>query len=136
MRTENSDVTFGGFAPPFGGVVDVFDTDGNMLKRFAANAPEAGPLVNPWAIATAPANFGEFSHALLIGNVEDGRINAFDPTGAFLGSLTHPNRKPIVIPGLWDLSFGANSRANGKSNQLLFTAGPTPWISPATGCLE
>jgi len=118
-------VTFGGFAPPFGGVVDVFDIDGNLLKRFAANAPGEGPLVNPWGIAMAPPNFGKFSNALLIGNVEDGRINAFDPsTGAFLGPLTHLNGKSIVIPGLWDLSFGGDTRGTGKSNQLFFTAGP------------
>ena len=108
-------------------MVDIFDTDGNLLtpNHFAANAPEAGPLVNPWAISKAPSNFGVFSSALLIGNVEDGKINAFDSnTGAFLGSLERPNGTPIVIDGLWDFSFGADSRNNGKSNQLYFTAGP------------
>ena len=113
-------VTFGGFQPPFGGVVDIFDVDGNLLtpNHFAANAPDAGPLVNPWAIVQAPHNFGEFSNALLIGNVEDGKINAFDPqTGAFLGALKYPNRTPIVIPGLWDLDFVEDT------NQLFFTAG-------------
>src|SRR5437773_332833 len=107
--------------PPFGGVVDIFDTDGNLLtpNHFAANAPEAGPLVNPWGIAKAPSDFGVFSNAVLIGNVEDGKINAFDPnTGAFLGSLERPNGTPIVIDGLWDFSFGADNRYNGKSNQL------------------
>jgi len=131
FQVENEDgklyVTFGGFTPPFGGVVDIFDTDGDLLtpNHFAANAPEAGPLVNPWAIAKAPSNFGVFSNAFLIGNAEDGKINAFDPnTGAFLGSLERPNGTPIVIDGLWDFSFGADSRNNGKSNQLYFTAGP------------
>jgi len=118
-------VTFGGFTAPFGGVVDVFDADGNLLtpNHFAANAPGAGPLVNPWGIARAPAHFGKFSNALLIGNVEDGKINAFNPdTGAFLGPLTDSNNNPIVIPGLWDLSFG-NGRNNGRANQLFFDAG-------------
>ena len=34
-------VTSAGFSAPFGGVVDVFDTDGNLLtpNHFAANAP-------------------------------------------------------------------------------------------------
>jgi uncharacterized protein (TIGR03118 family) len=118
-------VTFGGFAPPFGGVVDVFDADGNLLtpNHFAANTPGAGPLVNPWGIARAPAHFGNFSNALLIGNVEDGKINAFNPeTGAFLGPLTDSNNNAIVIPGLWDLSFG-DGRNNGRANQLFFDAG-------------
>src|SRR5262249_27718055 len=95
-------VTFGGFTAPFGGVVDVFDTDGQLLtpNHFAANAPGQGPLVNPWAIVQAPADFGIFSNDLLIGNVEDGRINAFDPgTGRFLGSMLRPDGTPVVIPG-------------------------------------
>jgi uncharacterized protein (TIGR03118 family) len=119
-------VTFGAFfGPPFGGVVDVFDFDGNLLtpNHLAANAPGEGALVNPWAIVRAPAHFGQFSNALLVGNVEDGRINAFDPdTGALLGPLTDQNGADIVIPGLWELSFGG-SRA-GRPNQLFFDAGP------------
>jgi uncharacterized protein (TIGR03118 family) len=119
-------VTFGGFTPEVGGVVDIFDTDGNLLTsdHFAANKP-GGHLENPWGIVQAPADFGEFSNALLIGNVEGaGNINAFDPgTGAFLGQLTHPDGTPIAIAGLWDLDFGGGSKSNGKTNQLFFTAG-------------
>jgi len=128
---ENEDgklyVTFGAFfGPTFGGVVDVFDMDGNLLtpNHFAANAPGAGPLVNPWAVVRAPAHFGQFSNALLIGNVEDGKINAFDPdTGAFLGPLTNTSGDPIIIPGLWDLSFGGGPHI-GRPNELFFNAGP------------
>ena len=32
-------VTYAGFTPLDGGVVDIFDTEGNMLRRFAANFP-------------------------------------------------------------------------------------------------
>jgi uncharacterized protein (TIGR03118 family) len=121
-------VTFGTLAPPFGGVVDVFDTDGHLLtpNHFAANAPGAGPLVNPWGIVQAPADFGAFSNDLLIGNVEgNGNINAFDPaTGAYLGQLRHPDGTPIAIPGLWDLTFGGDSAKDGLSKQLYFDAGP------------
>jgi hypothetical protein len=108
--------------------VDIFDTDGRLLTphHFAANAPGAGPLENPWGIVQAPAHFGAFSHDILIGNVEGaGTINAFDPrTGAFLGQLTHPDGTPIAIAGLWDLTFGGGSKINGKTNQLFFDAGP------------
>ena len=121
-------VTFGTLAPPFGGVVDVFDTDGHLLtpNHFAANAPGAGPLENPWGIIQAPANFGAYSNDLLIGNVEGpGNINAFDPaTGAYLGQLRHPDGTPVAIPGLWDLTFGTGTPASGKTNQLFFDAGP------------
>jgi len=108
--------------------VDVFDTDGHLLtpNHFAANAPGAGPLENPWGIVQAPAKFGAFSNDILIGNVEgDGNINVFDPaTGAFLGSLQKPDGTPIAIAGLWDLTFGGGSPDNGLSKQLYFDAGP------------
>jgi uncharacterized protein (TIGR03118 family) len=93
-------VAFAIHTPPNGGVVDIFDTDGNLLtpNHFAANAGGAGPFENPWGIVRAPDDFGEFSNDILIGNVEGvGNINAFDPTtGAFLGSLRHPDGTPIA----------------------------------------
>lgn len=119
-------VTWGAFSPPFGGVVDIFDTDGDLLtpNHFSANSPGNGPLVNPWAITFAPAHFGKFSKALLIGNVEDGKINAFDPiTAALLGPLTDSAGEPIVIPGLWELIFGGPH--GGRPYQLFFNAGPS-----------
>jgi hypothetical protein len=109
-------------------VVDVFDTDGNLLtpNHFAANAPGAGPLENPWAVVQAPANFGAFSNDLLIGNVEGaGNINAFDPaTGAYLGQLRRPDGTPVAIAGLWDLVFGTGTPDSGKTDQLFFDGGP------------
>jgi hypothetical protein len=42
-------------------------------------------------VAAAPAGFGEFAGALLIGNFGNGHINAFDPgTGEFLGKVRKP----------------------------------------------
>jgi uncharacterized protein (TIGR03118 family) len=121
-------VTFASHKPgPYGGVVDIFDTDGHLLtpSHFAANAP-GGPLENPWGIVQAPADFGAFSNDILIGNVEGaGHINAFDPgTGAYLGQLWHPDGTPIAIAGLWDLTFGGDSPTNGLAKQLYFDAGP------------
>ena len=109
-------------------MVDVFDTDGDLLtpNHFAANAPGAGPLENPWGITQAPANFGAYSNDLLIGNVAGaGNINVFDPvTGAYLGQLHQPDGTPIAIKGLWDLEFGDGMPDSGKTNQLFFDAGP------------
>lgn len=120
-------VTFTGFVEPYGGVVDIFDTDGNLLtpNHFAANAGGAGPLVNPWGVAKAPAHFGRFSHAILIGNIDDGRINAFDLSGNFLGAL-QDHGADIVIPGLWDLIFedGVGNRNGRNGVELYFDAGP------------
>jgi uncharacterized protein (TIGR03118 family) len=122
---ENEDgllfVTFGGFAPPFGGVVDIFDTNGKLLtpNYFAANAPGGGPLCNPWGVAKAPSNFGALSNTILISNVENGTITAFSNSGQYLGPLLNANNTPIDIPGVWDIIFDAN-----KTNKLFFNAGP------------
>jgi uncharacterized protein (TIGR03118 family) len=114
---------------PYGGIVDIFDTDGHLLtpNHFAANGLGAGPLENPWGITQAPADFGQFSNDILIGNADGpGYINAFDPTtGAYLGRLTHPDGTPIAIPGVWYLTFGGGNPGTGLTKQLYFDAGPT-----------
>jgi uncharacterized protein (TIGR03118 family) len=121
-------VTFASLSNTHGGVVDVFDTDGHLLtpNHFAANAFDAGPLENPWGIVQAPANFGVFSHDLLIGNVAGaGNINVYNPTtGGYLGTLDQPDGAPIAITGLWNLEFGDGTPQGGKTNQLFFAAGP------------
>jgi uncharacterized protein (TIGR03118 family) len=123
-------VSFAGFADNQGGFVDVFDMDGNFLRRFGGNLSE-GPLQAPWGFAMAPSHFGKFSHALLIGNLQGdhanqpGRIKAYDPnTGTLLGVLRNPSGRPIEIGGLWALAFGTDKNANGAKNELFFTAGP------------
>jgi len=105
-----------------GGVVAEFNPDGTFVRQFAANGSR-GPLQSPWGLALAPANFGRFSNALLVGNFGDGRINAYNfKTGKFLGQLSDPQRNPIVIPFLWALDFG-NGQSAGPTNTLFFTAG-------------
>ncbi len=107
-------------AGPGHGYVNVFDANGNLLKRVAS----AGVLNSPWGIASAPTGFGPFGGALLVGNFGDGQINAFDPgTGAPLGALADANGSPIVVPGLWALAFG-NGGNGGDPHTLYFTAGP------------
>jgi uncharacterized protein (TIGR03118 family) len=106
-------------AGPGNGFVDVFDTNGNLISRLIAR----GSLNSPWGLALAPADFGQFSNDLLVGNFGDGLINAFDPnTGAFLGQLSDRNGNSIMIDGLWSLQFG-NGAAAGATNELFFTAG-------------
>jgi uncharacterized protein (TIGR03118 family) len=104
---------------PGNGYVDIFDTSGNLLKRFASN----GALDSPWGLAMAPAGFGRFAGQLLVGNFGDGTINAFDPaSGAFVGPLANTNGELIAIEGLWGLKFG-NGGNGGDTNTLYFTAG-------------
>lgn len=105
-------------AAPGNGIVNVFDQEGNFIRRFAAN----GPLNAPWGIVQASANFGHFSNDILIGNFGDGTINAFDPaTGTFLGQLKDTAGNVIINPGLWALMF--RSDGVGSPNTLYFTAG-------------
>lgn len=101
------------------GLVDVFDVNGNLLQRLVSN----GPLNAPWGVAIAPANWGAFGGALLVGNFVDGKINAFNlTTGASLGALQAQNGSAIAIPGLWALIFG-NGKTGGDQNTLYFAAG-------------
>jgi uncharacterized protein (TIGR03118 family) len=101
------------------GFVDVFDTNGNLLQRFASQ----GTLNSPWAVTQAPASFGDFGGDILVGNFGDGTINAFDPkSGAFLGQLQGTNGQTISIQGLWGLAFGTGG-TGGTAGTLYFTAG-------------
>jgi uncharacterized protein (TIGR03118 family) len=105
-------------AGPGLGLVDVYSTSGQLLRRLVRR----GHLNAPWGLAVAPAGFGRFSGALLVGNFGDGRINAYDPTtGAFRGRLRHEDGSPIQIEGLWALRFG--NGVTGNPTTLLFTAG-------------
>jgi uncharacterized protein (TIGR03118 family) len=101
------------------GFIDVYDTDGNLLQRFASQ----GALNSPWGLALAPADFGPFGGALLVGNVGDGHISAYRlGSGAFLGQLADDSGTPIAISTLWALTFG-NGHAGGDADTLFFTAG-------------
>jgi uncharacterized protein (TIGR03118 family) len=102
------------------GFVNVFDLNGNFVERFV----NRGRLNAPWGMVQAPADFGQFSGDILIGNFGDGRINAYDPvTREFQGALSTRPGRPIAIDGLWGLAFG-NSRTAGDANALYFAAGP------------
>ena len=105
------------------GQVDIFDTNGNFLKTFVA-AGSGNHLNAPWGVAMAPASFGTFAGAVLVGNFGDGTISAFDTTGKFLGQLTNTATPPtpLVNPGLWDMVFGGGG-ASGDPGTLYITAG-------------
>ncbi len=105
-------------APLEGGVVNVFDTDGNFQGRFATD----GTLNAPWGVALAPDDFGPASGAILVGNFGDGQISVFDTSGNFLDYLRNRHDNPFVFENLWALSFG-NGGSGGDTNALYFTAG-------------
>jgi uncharacterized protein (TIGR03118 family) len=103
---------------PGHGIVDIFDTDGNFMERFASH----GHLDSPWGVASAPSTFGVFKNDILIGNFGDGKINAYDPiTRHFKGVLRDVNDRPIVNESLWALTFGGAAKA--PAGTLYLTAG-------------
>ena len=102
------------------GFVDVFDSNGTLLRRVASR----GALNAPWGVALAPASFGRFGGALLVGNFGDGVINAYDPRrGEHLGALRAADGQRIKIDGLWGIAFG-NGVQSQPTNALFFTAWP------------
>jgi uncharacterized protein (TIGR03118 family) len=106
-------------AAPGNGFVDKFDLNGNFITRLI----NPGPLNSPWGLDIAPANFGRFSHDLLVGNFGDGTIDVFNPiTGELLGLLTDGNGNPLVIGDLWALVNG-NNGTGVDPNAVYFTAG-------------
>jgi aldose sugar dehydrogenase len=102
------------------GFVDIFDTEGNLVKQFTSQ----GQLNSPWGMAWAPfEGFGAFNNALFVGNFGDGSVNAFDfDSGELLGKVSDTSGTAIKIPGIWALQFGLGV-AQASSNTLFFTAG-------------
>jgi uncharacterized protein (TIGR03118 family) len=115
-------VTYVNAAGGAGGYIDIFSESGVFVKQFA----HGKPLNQPWGFAVAPKNFGPLSNALLISNnTNSGTINGFDlKTGKFMGTIANAAKKPIIINQLWAIEFGGGTAANGKKNQLYYTAGP------------
>jgi len=107
-------------APLGAGAVVVFNEDGSSPQILISGSD----LAAPWGVALAPASFGEFGGALLVGNFSyvNSEINAYDPmTGAFEGTI--PVGGAAYTPGgLWDLNFGIGG-SNGSPNTLYITDG-------------
>jgi uncharacterized protein (TIGR03118 family) len=100
------------------GFVDVFDTDGNLLRRFARR----GVLNAPWGVVLAPARFGLFGNAILIGNFGDGEISAWNLQNRdFIDWIRDGQGKIIKLGTLWELVFGGGMNASPQT--LYFTTG-------------
>lgn len=106
-------------AGPGNGYVDIYDTQGNLIRRL----PHIIQMNSPWGVALAPANFGAFSNDLLIGNFGGSSIMVFDPDdGHFIGLMQDEAKLQLRIDKLWGLAFG-NGSGSGPTNTLFFTAG-------------
>jgi uncharacterized protein (TIGR03118 family) len=116
------------------GVVDVYSVNGKLLHHLVSNGPSS-PLDEPWGLAIAPKGFGSFGGDLLVGNLGNGWINAFNPTtGAFLGTLDDAMGYPITIPQLWGLRVG--NATFGGSSSLVFSAGPNNYNNGLLGVIN
>ena len=128
------------------GYVDIFSSDGQLLKRL-----EHGDWLNaPWGVALAPLDFGVFSHDLLIGQFAgagtsdgSGTIAAYDlATGKFIGLVQDATGKTLSISGLWALSPGNSASAGSydpagsPGSELYFTAGPNHGTGGLFGYLK
>jgi uncharacterized protein (TIGR03118 family) len=107
------------------GVVDVYNTNGVLDKRFATK----DKLNAPWGVAWAPDTFfmdndGKPTSAVLVGNFGDGYINVFNTSGKFIGQLQGLHGKLLQIDGLWALMFPPTTATTVDPNRLYFTAGP------------
>lgn len=107
-------------AGPGNGYVEQVNITGTVLRH----VQNRGPLNSPWGMALAPASWGSFAGALLVGNFGDGRITAFNlTTHLMIGQLTNSASAPITIDGLWGIMPGNGSGA-GSASAIYFTAGP------------
>lgn len=112
---------------PGEGYVSIFNTDGTFERRLVSR----GQLNAPWGVTRAPAGFfGEdnggghaLASAILVGNFGDGHINAYTEDGRYLGQL-RAHGEPIVIDGLWAITFPHAGANPAIRNRLYFTAGP------------
>jgi uncharacterized protein (TIGR03118 family) len=118
-------------AGPGKGFIDIYTTNGLLLKRLASR----GALNAPWGLAQAPAGFGRFGGDLLVGNFGNGWINAFQQfSGEPAGPLLTQQGWPIAIDGLWGLKFGTAS--TGGTGTLLFSSGPNAQADGLIGSLN
>jgi uncharacterized protein (TIGR03118 family) len=102
------------------GFVDLFDLNGNMIRRITADAH----LNAPWGAVMAPQGFGAFGGKLLVGNFRDGTINAFDFTsGSFIDQMKQANGTVIANLSLWDMLFDSTGKTGKDANTMYFTAG-------------
>jgi uncharacterized protein (TIGR03118 family) len=114
------------------GRVAEFTEEGKLVAVFT----DASKLSAPWGVARAPAQFGRFSNALLVGNFGDGTIAAFDCTSyRFIDYLRDAKGKRLKIDKIWGLLFG-NGESLGDKNALYFAAGPNDEKDGAFGVLR
>jgi len=102
------------------GFVDIYNPDGTLARRFASR----GSLNAPWGVAEAPVGFWDGNDGnIIVGNFGDGRLNVFNKWGIWVGKLSK-GVNPVVIEGLWGISFPPSTATALDPGRLYFAAGP------------
>jgi uncharacterized protein (TIGR03118 family) len=123
-------------ATPGQGAVAIFNATGTTVLQTILGNP-THPLAAPWGITLAPASFGPFHDALLVGNFSfiASEINAFDlVSGMFLGTIPIDVGFGNTPGGLWSLGFGTGG-SNGSPGTLFFTDGINGEINGLFGAI-
>jgi len=111
---------------PGHGLLDVLNPDTGLFTRLVTGSDAGGrfdAINSPWGLAITPGSFGSHADQLLVANFGSGTIMSFDDQGRFQGLLEGPEENPLVIDGLWGLTFG-NAGSAGNPDTLFFSAGP------------
>jgi len=115
------------------GLIDIYDAAGKLVKRLVSTGAQ---LNAPWGVALAPKDFGSLSNMLLVGNLGDGKINAFDPSsGAFVAAVAEGTGAAFSVPGLWGIAFG-NDAENQPHNTLFYAAGTNDYMNGEYGRID
>jgi uncharacterized protein (TIGR03118 family) len=115
------------------GLIDIYDAAGKFVKRLVSTGAQ---LNAPWGVALAPKDFGSLSNMLLVGNLGDGKINAFNPSsGAFVAAVADGTGAAFSVPGLWGIAFG-NDAENQPHNTLYYAAGTNGYMNGEYGRID
>jgi uncharacterized protein (TIGR03118 family) len=99
------------------GFVDVFDTSGHLESRLLHGS-------SPLALGGSRSRPAISARSATRCSSATSPTATFRPTtGQFLGELQNEDGKPIVIDGLWGMTFG-NGVTAGDRTALYFAAGP------------
>lgn len=102
------------------GRVAEFTEEGKLVKVWK----DGDKLSAPWGFAFAPESWGKFAGALLVSNLGDGTISAYNgKTTEFIDYVRDAKGQPIKNDKIWGILFG-NGESLGDKDALYFAAGP------------
>jgi uncharacterized protein (TIGR03118 family) len=118
-----------------GGAVSVFTREGRFIKRLVSGAPHNGP----WGLAIAPKHWGDFGGALLVGNVDSGMINAFNPAQGICwapSAMRAASRWSTLVSGAWPSATGSSAPRRRSCSQQASVRRPAGSASTSTNTVS